>query len=240
MRLNKYIALCGAASRRGADKLIAEGRVSINGAVVDTMGIDVDEEKDTVSVNGVLISLQKEKVYIMLNKPVGYLCSCADDRGRKTVLELVSGVDLRLFPVGRLDYDTEGLLLLTNDGDFAYECTHPKHEINKKYYAELDGLVDLREIKTLEKGVIIDGVKTSESELEIIENTDNGSKLFITIHEGRNRQIKKMFELIGRRVRYLKRVSIGRLKLGQLKTGEWRYMENEDFKLLGLKDDKYV
>lgn len=235
MRLNKYIALCGIASRRGADKLIADGKVKVNGFTVDTMGPDIDPERDTVSIDGKTIEQQSGNIYIMLNKPAGYLSSCSDDRGRRTVLDLINGIDSRLFPVGRLDADTEGLLLLTNDGDFAYKCTHPKHELNKKYYAEIDGYLDDENMNVLQSGVSIDGIMTSKSEIVLKENSGIGAKLFITIHEGRNRQIKKMFEHIGRRVRYLKRVSIGNLNLGELKKGEWRYLNEEDFKLLRLK-----
>ena len=185
MRLNKYIALCGVTSRRGADKLIAEGKVTLNGFTVRTMGPDIDIEKDKVCVCGIAISPQKDKVYIMLNKPVGYICSCADERGRKTVIDLVKGVNERIYPVGRLDIDTEGLLILTNDGDFAYRCTHPKHEVNKKYFAVIEGPFDENAVRKLCSGVTIDGEKTSGSEIEIIEIKENKAKLYITIHEGK-------------------------------------------------------
>lgn len=238
MRINKYIALCGVSSRRGADELIAQGKVTVNGSVVETMGTDVDEEADIVCVNGRKISPEKQRVYIMLNKPAGYISACLDDRGRKTVTELVKDTGSRIFPVGRLDYDTEGLLILTSDGDFAYRCTHPKHEISKKYFAVIKGTLEEKALDKLRSGLIIDGKKTSEAKAEIIEKKDNTAKLHITIHEGRNRQIKKMFESIGCSVSYLKRVSIGNLELGNLAPGEWRHLNNDDFRILGVSPGK--
>ena len=160
MRLNKYIASCGVASRRGADALIVQGRVTVNGRGVDTVGMNINPDTDTVAVDGTLLSLADKKVYIMLNKPAGVLSTCRDDRGRRTVLELVGNVGLRLFPVGRLDYDTEGLLLLTNDGDFAYRCTHPRHEVKKTYIALVHGRLET-DIRRLESGIVLDEVKTA-------------------------------------------------------------------------------
>lgn len=232
MRLNKYIASCGVTSRRGADKLIAEGKVTVNGALVTTMGGEIDESDD-VRIDGKAIKPQAD-VYIMLNKPAGYICSCADDRGRKTVLDLIKGVEGRVFPVGRLDYDTEGLLILTSDGDFAYRCTHPKHEINKKYYAEVKGALDSRAVSELRRGVMVDGQKTSQAQIDILESKDGLSKLHVVIHEGRNRQVKKMFEAVGCKVTYLMRVAIGELELGGLATGAWRRLEESDFIRLGV------
>jgi pseudouridine synthase len=236
VRLNKYIALCGAASRRGADKLIAEGKVTVNGENVTTMGPDIDEAKDVVTVNGVRISPEKDNVYIMLNKPAGVISSCHDDRGRKTVVDLVKGMGKRVYPAGRLDYDTEGLLILTSDGRFAYKCTHPKHEVYKKYFAEVDGPLDGKAIKALRRGVVIDGRATSKAEVDILGRKGGITELYITIHEGRNRQIKKMMESIGCSVRYLKRISIGELELGDLPLGKWRELSAEDIILLGIED----
>lgn len=239
MRLNKYIALCGVASRRGADSLIADGRVSVNGEPVKTMGPEIEAGRDVVSVDGKVVTPPEDRVYIMLNKPAGYICSCNDERGRKTVLDIIEGFDLRLFPVGRLDADTEGLLLLTNDGDFAYQCTHPKHEVKKTYYAVIEGNPDEGSFERLRTGIKIDEVMTSPAEIEIFKSISNETSLNITIHEGRNRQVKKMFEAAGCRVTYLKRVSIGSLKLGNLRTGEWRYLKSEDFRLLGIKKEDF-
>jgi 23S rRNA pseudouridine2605 synthase len=235
VRLNRYIALCGYASRRGADSLIADGKVKINGITAQTMAPDVDTKNDIVSVEGNELSLPKSKVYVMLNKPAGYICSCSDERGRKTVIDIVKEADARLFPVGRLDYDTEGLLILTNDGDFAYRCTHPKHEIRKTYYAVIEGSPEKSSLDKIRKGIIIDDKTTSEAEINVIESGCGKTSLNVTIHEGRNRQVKKMFESIGHEVIHLKRVSIGDLTLGSLKTGEWRIMNKDDFGLLGVE-----
>ena len=228
MRLNKFIALCGVASRRGADEIIANGRVTVNGSIVQTMGVDIDTQNDLVCVDGKTVRPQTENVYIMLNKPAGTICACSDDRGRQTVVDLISGIDARVFPVGRLDYDTEGLLLLTNDGDFAYRCTHPKHEISKTYFAVVKGILNDHAIKTLCGGVVIDGYKTSRAEIEVRERTSKRTEILISIHEGRNRQIKKMFQLVGCRVTFLKRVAVGKLQIGSLGMGEWRMLERKE------------
>ena len=234
MRLNKYIASCGAASRRGADALVEAGRVSVNGVVAQSHGIDIDEETDAVCVDGVKLKLEQKKIYIMLNKPAGILCTCHDDRGRETVLDLVKDVDERLFPVGRLDYNTEGLLLMTNDGDFAYQCTHPRHEQNKTYYARVRGQLTDAGIKKLEHGIELDGRLTSKAKITVLERSENEASLNITIHEGRNRQVRNMFEAIGCFVTFLKRTSIGSLGLGNLKTGQWKHLTEKDFSLLGI------
>jgi 23S rRNA pseudouridine2605 synthase len=224
MRLNKYIASCGVASRRGADALIVQERVTVNGRVVDTVGVDINPDIDTVAVDGTLLLFADKKVYIMLNKPAGVLSTCRDDRGRKTVLDLVGDVGVRLFPVGRLDYDTEGLLLLTNDGDFAYRCTHPRHEVNKTYTALVHGRLDEQAIRRLESGVVLNGVKTAPAVINVLQRAGKETRLEITIHEGRNRQIKRMFESVSCHVMSLKRVSFGSLSLGDLPVGSWRYL----------------
>lgn len=235
MRLNRFIASCGAASRRGADKLIGDGRVTVNGSAA-SVGTDVDENKDVVCVDGKLISPAAGNVYIMLNKPAGVISSCSDDRGRKTVVDLIDTAE-RIFPVGRLDFDTEGLLILTNDGDFAYRCTHPKHEVEKKYIADVKGQLDERAIRRLSEGVVIDGRKTAQARIELKERKGDTARLAVTIHEGRNRQIKKMFESVGCSVKYLKRVSVGGLGIGNLPPGGWKYLGADEIALLE-PDDK--
>lgn len=234
MRLNKYIASCGAASRRRADTLVEAGRVTVNGCVVKIHGMDIDLNEDMVCVDGVRLKPEESKVYIMLNKPAGVLSTCRDDRGRKTVLDIVNGVDERLFPVGRLDYDTEGLLLMTNDGDFAYQYTHPKHEQNKTYYAEVIGDLPSTALSRLEQGVMIDGHTTSKAQIKILNKSADQTKLTITIHEGRNRQVRKMFETVDCHVRYLKRTAVENLTIGSLALGQWRYLTEKDFSLLGI------
>ncbi|MGI5849328.1 MAG: pseudouridine synthase [Christensenellales bacterium] len=230
MRLNKYIALCGAASRRRADKLIINGKVSVNGKITKTLGISIDIEKDMVCLNGITLIPTEKKLYIMLNKPAGYICACSDDRGRRTVIDLIN-IDQRIYPVGRLDYDTEGLLILTNDGDFAYQVMHPKHEIEKKYYAVVKGVLNYQSIKTLCDGVIIEGARTSKAKIELIQQSNKNTEVYVTIHEGKNRQIKKMFEKVGCKVTYLKRISIGNLELGDMAIGEWRMFSVNDISL---------
>lgn len=234
MRLNKYIASCGAASRRGADTLISEGRVSVNGTCVSKLGTDIDENADTVSIDGKVLCRAENKVYIMLNKPKGVLCTCSDDRGRKTVLSLLSNMEERLYPVGRLDYDTEGLLLLTNDGDFAYRCTHPKHELSKTYQAVVRGSLTAQMIEQLRKGVHIGDVITSPASVDIEKTQGDLAWVRIVIHEGRNRQVKRMFESVGCRVEMLRRTAIGGLELGDLETGKWRKLSKKDFERLDL------
>ena len=230
MRLNRYIAMCGVSSRRGADALIAEGRVTVSGAAVETMGPDIDPDKDEVRLDGQLIQPETRKVYIMLNKPAGTLSTCRDDRGRKTVLSLLDGVDARLFPVGRLDYDTEGLLLLTNDGDFAHQCTHPAHEVEKEYLAVVSGSLEDTEIEALRAGVMLDGMKTYPAKVRVEKRTQRETQLWITIHEGKNRQVRRMIEAVGSSVKYLMRTSEGNLKLGGLDRGKWRYLTDDELK----------
>lgn len=236
MRLNKYIASSGVASRRGADALIAQGRVTVNGRAVDTVGMDINPDTDTVAVDGTLLSLSDKKVYIMLNKPTGVLCTCRDDRGRKTVVDLVGDAGVRIFPVGRLDYDTEGLLLLTNDGDFAYRCTHPRHEVDKTYVATVHGRLDDQAIKRLQNGVVLDGVKTVPAVITVMQRTGVQTRLQITIHEGRNRQVKRMFESVGCHVMALKRISFGSLSLGDLPAGSWRYLTDKEIKSMDIQN----
>jgi 23S rRNA pseudouridine2605 synthase len=232
VRLNKYIASCGAASRRGADDLIAAGRVTVNGTVPGAMGYDVDVNRDMVCLDGVAIRPAEEKVYIMLNKPAGCLSACTDARGRQTVVDII-GDSHRLFPVGRLDIDTEGLLLLTNDGDFAYWCMHPSHEVPKTYYVVVKGLLSDEALQTLSAGVDIDGKRTQPAKIHIKRRSSKRTELTMVIREGMNRQIKKMFQLAGCRVSYLQRIAIGPLTLGSLKSGQWRYLTQEDMKKLG-------
>ena len=231
MRLQKYIAQCGIASRRHAEEMIKAGRVRVNGVKVTEMGTLVSG-RDKVEVDGKPIKKEKRLVYIMLNKPAGYVTTVSDPQGRKTVLDLVQGVEERVYPVGRLDYDTTGLLILTNDGDFAYKSTHPGHETKKTYIAEVSGLPSNETLRTLREGVVLDGIPTSPAEVEVIEIRDKSSVLKIIIHEGRNRQVKRMCEAVGHPVLKLKRTAIGKLTLGNLKPGEWRYLSGHEIKLV--------
>jgi 23S rRNA pseudouridine2605 synthase len=221
LRLQKFIALCGVASRRKAEELISSGRVSVDGTVITEMGHKV-ESWNVVSVNGKVIEPEVQKVYIALNKPTGYITTASDQFGRKTVLDLMQKVPERIFPVGRLDADTSGLLILTNDGDFAYRLTHPKHTLAKTYLAFVEGLPDAEKIKEFESGLEIDGYITKPAQFEILKRLQTTSQVRITLYEGRNRQIRKMMEAIGCPVISLKRTAIGDVKLGKLEDGEWR------------------
>lgn len=237
IRLQKYMAQCGVASRRHSEELIRAGKVRVNGKVITEMGVLVSD-KDKVEIDGKPIKKESGKIYIMLNKPEGYITSVIDPRGRETVLDLITGVDERIYPVGRLDYDTTGLLLLTNDGDFAYRATHPGKEVSKTYIAEVMGTPSNEVLKTLRRGVLIDGRPTSPAGVEVVEMKDKSTVLKIVIHEGRNRQVKKMCEAVGHKVIKLSRIKFGNLSLGNLKPGQWRYLKpSEVSSILGGKNE---
>lgn len=221
MRINKYLASCGVASRRAADQMIKDGLVKINGKICSA-GDDVDVGSDSVTVNNKLVSIVKKYDYYIMNKPKGYVCTVKDDKGRKTVMDLLPERAKRLFPVGRLDYDTEGLLILTNDGDLTFRLTHPKNEVPKTYLVKTEKPVSDENLMKLRSGVVIDGVKTKKCNVRLIETSKSGSKLHVTITEGRNRQVRKMFEAVDNCVDFLKRIKIGDLTLTGLNRGEVR------------------
>lgn len=234
MRINKYLADKGIASRRHADEIIAAGRVTING-VVATLGASV-EETDEVLLDGELVSgTEKKEEYYIMNKPKGVVCTVSDDRGRKTVMDLLPDGVGRVFPVGRLDYATEGLLILTNDGDLAFRLTHPKTEIPKTYMAKIEGTLTEKDLNPIRSGVELDGELTKKCKAHIVETNKEYTKVHVTITEGKNRQVRRMFEAIGKNVEYLKRISIGQLKLTGLDRGKTRKLtENEIAYLKGL------
>ena len=231
MRINKYLATCGVASRRAADKLIEDGVVKINGKICNA-GDDVNVGEDSVSVNGRIVNLVKKYDYYIMNKPKGYVCTVKDDKGRKTVMDLLPAKTERLFPVGRLDYDTEGLLLFTNDGELTYRLTHPKNEISKTYLVKTEKPVSEDMLNKLRAGVYIDGVKTKKAKLKIVETTKSYSKIHVTITEGKNRQVRKMFDLINAPVDFLKRIKIGELTISGLKRGDCRKLSLEEIEYL--------
>lgn len=228
-RLQKYIAKSGFASRRKAEDMIKEGRVTVNGKVITEMGFKLGS-RDKVIVDDIEIREEKKKYYILLNKPKRVVTSAKDDRGRVTVIDLIKGIDARLYPVGRLDYDSEGLILITNDGDFANKISHPSSEIWKTYEVILDGKPKESDINAFDRGIVLDGQKTSPAVLEIIDSKKLDSVLCeVVIKEGKNRQVRRMFEKRGFRVRKLVRTKIGALELENLPEGKWRYLEEEDF-----------
>lgn len=231
IRLQKYLAESGVASRRKAEQLILQGRVCIDGQVVREMGRKVTGG-EVIEVDGKPVALEEKKVYVLLNKPVGYITTASDQFGRKTVLDLVAGIPERVYPVGRLDYDTSGLLLLTNDGDFTYRLTHPRHEVEKTYVAEVTGIPALEDLRRFEKGLAIDDYVTAPAKIRIIKKNAGKAELEIRIHEGKNRQVRRMCEAIGHPVLKLKRVAIGSMELGGLAEGQWRYLDKMEMESL--------
>lgn len=232
-RLQKFLSECSVASRRKSEELILEGRVWVNGKKAN-LGDKVDPKKDTVTVNGKKVTAVKDKYYIMLNKPRGYVTTMSDELGRKCVKELVSDVGAVVYPVGRLDRDSEGLLLLTNDGEFANNIMHPRKHISKTYRVTVRSLITSAQVEQLENGVLIDGRETLPAEVHVIEKKENRSVLEIIIYEGRNRQIRKMCEETGLEVIRLKRNAIGSIKLGMLPTGKWRELTDDEVHRLSV------
>lgn len=235
VRLQKFMADCGVASRRKCEELILQGQVKVNGKIVNELGVKVNAKKDTVTFNGRVIKQEEEKVYILLNKPIDYVTTVHDQFERKNVLELVKKVNKRLVPVGRLDMYTSGALILTNDGEFVYKITHPKHEINKTYVATLKGIFNNASKKQLEEGIQIEDYITKPAKVKILKTDEekNTSRVEITIHEGKNRQVRKMCETVGYKVLALHRTKIGELSVKDLKIGDWRYLNKKEIE--GLK-----
>lgn len=232
-RLQKYMARCGVASRRKCEEIILSSKVKINDKIVNELGVKIDPYKDKVFYNEKRILPEENKLYIMLNKPEGYITSVKDEKGRKTILDLVK-VNERIYPIGRLDYDSSGLILLTNDGDIYNKIIHPRVEVEKKYIALCKGVFSDEEIKKFENGIDIGGYITANAKIKLIDkekdkktNTVN-SLVEIIIHEGKNRQIRKMCSALGHEVITLKRVAVGDIKLGYLKRGEWRNLTEDE------------
>ena len=231
MRINKFLSSLGIASRRAIDKYIEEGRIKVNGVIAST-GIDVTED-DEIYIDNKKIETKRseEKVYFMLNKPLEVLSASSDDRGRKTVVDLIK-TDKRIFPIGRLDYMTSGLILLTNDGELFNRLVHPKSEIYKKYYIKVFGEVKKEEIEELKKGVLLEDGKTLPAKVSGIKYDKNKTSMYISIREGRNRQIRRMIEKFGYKVLMLRREKIGELSLGDLKEGKYRELTREEIEYL--------
>ena len=231
MRLQKFMADAGVASRRKCEEYISAGRVKVNGAVAE-IGCTV-EPGDKVEFDGRLLTAKTERVVIMLNKPQGVVCTCSDPEGRKTVIDYVKDLPYRLYNVGRLDYDSEGLILLTNDGDLAYRMTHPKFEMDKTYHVVCSGTLDQRDISRLQSGITLDDGVTSPAQVNNVQiRRDGKSELDITIHEGRNRQVRRMIAAVGKETLLLRRIKEGPLELAELKTGQWRFLTEQEIKAL--------
>lgn len=240
-RLQKFLARAGISSRRGAEELISKGEIRVNGKVVTELGTKINPAKDRVTYQKQLVQITHKKVYYILNKPKGYISTVKDDRGRKTVVDILSNVEERIFPIGRLDYNTEGLLLLTNDGDFMQKLIHPKYEIEKTYVVKIGGRINEEEMQKLADGVMLDGRKTSPATIYYngYDRDKQISDLEITIHEGRNRQVRRMFEAIGYEVKALKRITFAGLTLNGLPRGRYRQLyPNELKKLRALIGEK--
>jgi len=228
-RLQKILARAGVASRRGAEELIRSGRVTVNGQVVQTMGLKVDPSRDVVACNGQPINFE-QKIYILVNKPAGYVTTLADPQGRPVVVDLVADFPQRLFPVGRLDLDTEGALLMTNDGELGNFILHPRYEVNKTYEALVVGSPTPEELRRLEMGVEIDGQRTRPADIRVLDRRGQRTLVEVVIHEGKKRQVRKMFQAINHRVIHLKRTAYGQLRLGRLAPGKYRILSMDDLK----------
>jgi len=225
-RLQKILSQAGVASRRLSEELIVQGRVQVNGKTVTELGTKADPGVDEIKVDGRRIPAETRKRYILMNKPRGYLTTRSDPRGRPTVLDLLKGVREYVYPVGRLDYDSEGLLLLTNDGELAARLTHPRHEVDKVYEARVRGVPDAHTIERLEKGVTIDGRRTAPARVRLANPSDrrdaDNTVVHLAIHEGRHRQVRKMFDAVGHPVMHLRRVKIGPIEDPRMPPGHWR------------------
>lgn len=232
MRLQKYLALSGVASRRNSEKLIADGHVAVNGQTVTEMGVQVDENTDRITVDGNAVFIENEKHYLAYYKPVGEVTTASDPEGRPTVMDKFRDYPVRLYPVGRLDFDSEGLLLLTNDGEMMQHLLHPSHEVDKTYLAKVSNQVTDEEVRRLRAGVQMDGRLTSPAKVQIIRREAFATVVLVTIHEGRNRQVRRMFEAVGHQVVALKRVGFGPLMLHDLPRGQWRELTDVEIRKL--------
>ena len=232
MRLQKYLASCGVASRRHAEQMIAEGLIQVNGQTITEMGFQVTEE-DEVRVRGEIVKPEEQKHYVLYHKPMGEVTTVRDDKGRETVMDHFRDYPVRLYPIGRLDYDSEGLLLLTNDGDLAAKLTHPRHEVDKTYLARVTGKVSAEAVHRLRAGVMLeDGFRTSPAKVQVIREEAFASAVLITIHEGHNRQVRRMMEAVGHRVLLLRRVRFGPIDIKGVAKGTWRELTEEEIKAL--------
>lgn len=228
MRLNKFLSTAGVASRRKCDELIKDGKIYVNGEVQSNLGIVIDEKKDVVEYLGERVNLPSSFIYLKMNKPKGYACTSSDEKGRKTIFDLLEDKSVRLFNVGRLDYDTEGLIFLTNDGEFANSVIHPKFQIEKEYIVTVEGAMKESEFAVLRKGAVVDGERMPSTRVNPISFDGKVTKLSVVITEGQNHQVRRMFEAIGRDIKLLKRVRIGSVHLGNLYRGKTKPMTADE------------
>jgi 23S rRNA pseudouridine2605 synthase len=230
-RLQKYMASCGVASRRKCEDLIVNGKVRVNETIITNLGFKIDPNRDKVYIDNKIIKPVTKKIYIALHKPVGYVSTVKDERNRSTIIDLIN-INERIYPIGRLDYDTSGLILLTNDGEIYNKIIHPREEINKVYEAMIRGLLTREDIDKFTRGVDIGDYITAPAKIQIQRQVQGNSEVRITIHEGKNRQIRRMCDAIGHPVLALKRISVGKIELGNLKYGEWRYLSDNEIKYI--------
>ncbi len=230
-RLQKYMARCGVASRRKCEEIILAGRVKINGKLINEVGTKINPDEDKVYLDGAMLKPEEKKVYIALNKPTGYVSTVKDEKGRRTILDLIK-VNERIYPIGRLDYDTSGLILLTNDGDVYNNVIHPRADINKIYRAKVKGVPNENSIKAFEKGIDIGDYITAPGSCRIVSKMGDSAELQIIIHEGKNRQVRRMCDAIGHPVLTLERYSVGSITVEGLATGSWRYLNEKEINYL--------
>jgi len=231
-RLQKIISAAGITSRRASEELILNGQVSVNGVVVTELGTKADPSIDTITVNGKPLSVSEQRLYILLNKPTGYITALKDGQGRKLVTDLLKDVPERVYPVGRLDYNTEGLLLLTNDGEWANRLMHPRHEVEKEYHVRVRGKIIEQQLKRMAEGVELEDGKTAPAVVQLIKSGEQNDWISVTIHEGRNRQVRRMCEAVSLSVVRLKRIRYGSLSIGTLRTGQFRYLTEAEVREL--------
>lgn len=237
-RLQKIISAAGVTSRRASEALILNGQVSVNGVVVTELGSKADPTKDTIMVDGKSLKISAQRLYILLNKPPGYITALKDDQGRPLVTDLLKEVPDRVYPVGRLDYNTEGLLLLTNDGDWANRLMHPRNEIEKEYHVRVRGKVIDQQLKRMAEGVVLEDGKTAPAVVNLVKSGEQNDWISVAIHEGRNRQVRRMCEAVSLSVVRLKRIRYGSLMLGTLRAGQFRYLSDSEVRELSGEPDK--
>ncbi len=232
VRLNKFLAQAGVASRREADRMILEGKITVNGQLVQELGVKIDDEKDRVKAGGKKIEKKEGVIYLMFHKPKGYLVTLKDPFHRPTIFQLLPRFRKRVYPVGRLDFDSEGLLLLTNDGELAHRLTHPRFQVRKTYLVEVRGRPEPSRLSVLEKGIVLEGRKTAPARIRIAKGGEKKTSIQVELHEGRKREVKRMLASVGHPVVRLRRVGFAGLKLEKLKSGEWRFLTRREVLLL--------